>query len=366
MIEPNLRRMQARVAVVCFIAAAVPSTLSADPISVMWDVSADPVSGYVVHVGEQSGMYTRRYDVGPTTSFTFPDAAAGQRYCFAVSAYAAAGQSALSAEVCGYSDAPPRLTNPGNQTSVVGSTVGLQLAGSDPYGQAVTYSATGLPPGLTLGSSSGFITGAGTTAGTYAVTASVFDGRLSASQLFTWTMSPPPVAAPTIAITGPTTGSAYATSGSTLQLRGIASAAAGLVDVRWMNDRGGHGVATGTTEWSVGSVALQTGANVLTVMARDFAGSETTDVLTVTYTAPTSTVTLEARPYVVRGKKFVDLTWTGCAWRLVDVVRDSLPLTTTENDGTYTDSMKKGRTYTYRLCETGNRTNCSNSVAVYF
>ena len=83
-----------------------------------------------------------------------------------------------SAEVCGYSNEPPTLVNPGNRTSTVGQAVTLQLVGSDPASQPLTYSATGLPPGLSLMASTGFISGAGTTAGTYSVTARASDRRV--------------------------------------------------------------------------------------------------------------------------------------------------------------------------------------------
>jgi hypothetical protein len=346
------------------LAAGVPA--SAEPINLMWDSSQGTVTGYLVHVGTQSGNYTQRYDVGNTTAFTFPDAVAGQRYCFAVAAYADSQQSPLSSEVCGYSDAPPALANPGNQSSVVGAPVSLQLAGSDPYGQPVSYSATGLPPGITLQNSTGFISGAGTTAGTYAVSARVFDGRLSSTQAFTWTMSPAPVSPVSISIAAPTSSSAYSTTSPAVTLQGSSGGGSGISEVRWSNDRGGMGFASGTTAWSAASIALQTGSNVLTVTARDSEGREASDVLTVTYSVLQSQVTLTARYYTQRGKKYVALTWTGCAWRLVDVIRDSLPLATTENDGAYTDQIKKNGNFTYRVCETGNRANCSNSVALIY
>ena len=72
-----------------------------------------------------------------------------------------------SPEVCGYSNAPPTLVNPGNRTSTVGQAVTLQLVGSDPASQPLTYSATGLPTGLSVMASTGYISGAGTTAGSY-------------------------------------------------------------------------------------------------------------------------------------------------------------------------------------------------------
>jgi hypothetical protein len=59
--------------------------------------------------------------------------------------------------------------------------------------------------------------------------------------------------------------------------------------VTWSNNRGGSGTATGTTSWTVRSVALQSGDNVLTVTAHDAAGNVATSILTVTYTIPDNT-----------------------------------------------------------------------------
>ena len=87
-------------------------------------------------------------------------------------------------------DRAPTLTNPGNQSSGLGATVALQLNGSDPDAAALTYDATGLPSGLSLDSSSGLIAGtpdsSAVSATPYAVTATVTDGILTATQSFTW------------------------------------------------------------------------------------------------------------------------------------------------------------------------------------
>jgi hypothetical protein len=48
-----------------------------------------------------------------------------------------------------------------------------------------------------------------------------------------------------------------------------------------VNSRGGSGTASGTTNWSA-TVALLTGSNVITVTARDAAGNQHTDTLTIT------------------------------------------------------------------------------------
>ncbi len=57
------------------------------------------------------------------------------------------------------------VTNPGNQTGTVGTAVSLQIHATDSAsGQTLTYSATGLPAGLSINSSTGLISGTPTTA----------------------------------------------------------------------------------------------------------------------------------------------------------------------------------------------------------
>ena len=257
------------------------SSAYADQITLMWDPNSDQVTGYAVYVGSSP-----RIDVGNTTSYTLSNAVAGQQYCFAVAAYNATGEGPKSGQLCGYSNQFPTLTNPGNRTATAGQATSLQLSGSDPDGQPITYAATGMPPGLFIGSATGFISGTPTTAGTYTVTASVFDGVLtSPSQNFTWTVTAAAdTTLPVVSITAPTTSST-----SPVSISGTASDNVGVTQVTWVNDRGGSGTASGTTSWSVPSIALLSGANVVTVTARDAAGNSGFAKVTVTYTPPDTT-----------------------------------------------------------------------------
>jgi len=82
------------------------------------------------------------------------------------------------------------VTNPGSLTGTVGTAVSKQISASDSAsGQTLTYSATGLPAGLSI-SSSGLISGTPTTAATSSVTVTATDTTgASGSASFTWTIS---------------------------------------------------------------------------------------------------------------------------------------------------------------------------------
>ena len=57
-----------------------------------------------------------------------------------------------------------------------------------------------------------------------------------------------------------------------------------VVSVSWTNNRGGGGTTPqAPTNWSIGSIGLKTGTNVITVTARDAAGNQSSKALTVTY-----------------------------------------------------------------------------------
>ncbi|MGD0603007.1 MAG: phospholipase D-like domain-containing protein [Streptosporangiaceae bacterium] len=82
------------------------------------------------------------------------------------------------------------VTNPGSQTGTVGTAVSLQMAATDSAsGQTLSYSAAGLPAGLSINSSTGLISGTPTTANTYTVTVTATDTTgADGSTSFTWTI----------------------------------------------------------------------------------------------------------------------------------------------------------------------------------
>ncbi|MEV6417658.1 M4 family metallopeptidase [Kribbella sp. NPDC051718] len=116
----------------------------------------------------------------------------GSAECQAVEKAFTAIAVAATTETCGTGNpdpGSPAVTNPGSQTSTVGTADTLQLAatgGTTPY----SWSATGLPAGLTVNASTGLISGTPTTAATSTVTAKVTDaGGKTSSVSFSWVVS---------------------------------------------------------------------------------------------------------------------------------------------------------------------------------
>lgn len=85
------------------------------------------------------------------------------------------------------------VTNPGAQSSITGVAVNLQIHATDSApGQTLTYSATGLPTGLTINPSTGVITGTPTVAQTTTTTVTVKDTtNATGTATFGWTVSAP-------------------------------------------------------------------------------------------------------------------------------------------------------------------------------
>ncbi|HLH66642.1 MAG TPA: protease pro-enzyme activation domain-containing protein [Solirubrobacteraceae bacterium] len=104
--------------------------------------------------------------------------------------------AALVGALCGYRVG---LGNPGPQRSTLGARVSLRLHATDATGARVSYSESGLPPGLRLNPSDGVIAGRPTRRGSYTVRVIARDDeRSAASVAFRWTVG----ARPTIRLLG--------------------------------------------------------------------------------------------------------------------------------------------------------------------
>ncbi len=103
-------------------------------------------------------------------------------------------------------DAPdnnrPKIENPGTLAHYRGNAVNVQLIASDADGDSLTFTATGLPTGVSLNRSSGLLSGTATQNGNFSVTVTVSDGNGGErTATFVWIIeedsTPPPPANPT-------------------------------------------------------------------------------------------------------------------------------------------------------------------------
>lgn len=162
----------------------------------------------------------------------------------------------------------PTITAPGNQGGSAGNAIaGVQIVASDPNGDALTYSASGLPAGLTIDAATGLISGTPATPGSYSVTVAASDGINSASSSFSWTITGD---GPTLAITQ---ASVPAPSLSDTTATFTASANGTNVRFRW-----NFGDGSAVTAWSPSSSATHTytapGVYFATVTATDDSGAQ--------------------------------------------------------------------------------------------
>ncbi len=79
----------------------------------------------------------------------------------------------------------PTIVNPGDRNTLVNNAVTVNIQASDPNGDTLTYSATGLPQGLTI-NATGVISGTPTVLGTSNVVVSVKDAVNTATASFVW------------------------------------------------------------------------------------------------------------------------------------------------------------------------------------
>ena len=85
----------------------------------------------------------------------------------------------------------PLVTNPGTQDSHVGDAISLAVAASDPQNDPRSFSAEGLPAGLSIASDSGVISGtlAPEAVGAHKVSVHVTDGTLTTTVNFLWNVT---------------------------------------------------------------------------------------------------------------------------------------------------------------------------------
>jgi hypothetical protein len=162
--------------------------------------------------------------------------------------------------------------------------------------------------------------------------------------------------APTIAITSPTSSPNYSTTISPLSLSGSAADNETVQTVTWVNSTtGASGTASGLGAWSIPSVALNVGDNLITVTATDEVGNTASASLTVNYDNIAPTVAIDppavsppGPPYVTSSRPLL----------LTGTAGDNLALSSV----TWTNSLGGGGT----AATVGTATAVTWSASVYF
>jgi hypothetical protein len=169
---------------------------------------------------------------------------------------------------------------------------------------------------------------------------------------------------PAISIVGPTTASSYTTTKNVITLGGTASDNKGVTAVTWSNSRGGSGFSGGTTSWSVPSITLQGGTNIITVTAQDAAGNKATDVLTVTYSTTTTTSFVLSGQLLTSGSWVrASLQWTRIPPPNVEIFLNDRLVKRTTDDGNEVVAPTGSAPYIYKVCYP-ELTTCSNTVTL--
>jgi fibronectin type 3 domain-containing protein len=212
---------------------AAPSGLTAtltasSAVSLTWTVNAStcPATQLRIERATDSGFTSHVADTlaGPALStYTDTTVVQGTDYYYRVRAENEVSSSAWSNTVSVWVRDVISATGPGDQSSVVGDHVQLPpIQATSSTGLPLTFSASGLPAGLSIDPNAGVISGTVTTAGSYTPTVTITDtSGASASVRFNWT-----VAADTISVTSPGSQSTYIGFPASLQIR--ASSGAGL------------------------------------------------------------------------------------------------------------------------------------------
>lgn len=85
----------------------------------------------------------------------------------------------------------PVFTDPGPQIGGLDDAVNVPIEAIDPEDDPITFSATGLPPGLSINPATGIVTGTYTTMGTFESTITATDGDVPTDLAVTWTVGHP-------------------------------------------------------------------------------------------------------------------------------------------------------------------------------
>jgi len=179
------------------------------------------------------------------------------------------------------------VANPQGMSSPVGTAASMPITATDSAGgQTMSWTASGLPAGLSINSGSGVISGTATTAGTSTVTVTATDGTgATGTTSFVWSATTPSATAP---------------PGSGPIVAGVSASL--CVDVRAANSADNTPVqiftcnGTGAQNWTVSGSTLQALGKCLDVAGAGTANSTKDSTTARSVFAGTCTSMIESRP----------------------------------------------------------------------
>ncbi len=150
------------------------------------------VISFVTNTGRTLGPYGKGLGGSATTPYNFTVPAGNEIVGFTGRASGFLNAIGVVYRTRQVTNQPPLVTPIANQVDNLGATVNLTVTATDPDGDALTYSAVGLPAGLSIGTNTGVVSGSPTTAGTSNVIVTVRDARGAISEKsFDWTINAP-------------------------------------------------------------------------------------------------------------------------------------------------------------------------------
>jgi hypothetical protein len=192
-----------------------------------------------------------------------------------------------------------------------------------------------------------------------------------------------PNTAPSVAITAPTSNSSFDTTTAVTFAGSATDREDGTLSagISWRSSLDGTlGIGSSV------SAALSAGTHTITATVTDSLGASASTSESIVITQPTTTtggttpppppppapppptgITLLASGFKIKGAQNVDLSWSGAASAMIDVYRNGVLVTRTDNDGAYRDAInKKGNgSYRFKVCEAATTT-CSGEATISF
>lgn len=147
-------------------------------VTLAWDANSESdIAGYRLRYGVSSGSFTTTIDAGKNTSAIVLDLTPGVTYFFAVTAYNATGLESLPSNEI--SATTPQISSALTASGARYSAFSYQIVASN---NPTTYGATGLPPGLSVNTTTGLISGTPTTTGSWNITLSATNADGTATE----------------------------------------------------------------------------------------------------------------------------------------------------------------------------------------